>query len=69
MSEDCKKETVPKNIKFRCEDINHGVAFVPHEAAFLTEQLARLRACDVQNILILGETGVYKSTWTKSIAN
>ena len=69
MSEDCKKEGEPKDILFRCEDINHGLDFVPHQAAFLNEQLGKLRACDVQNILILGETGVGKSTWINGVAN
>jgi GTPase SAR1 family protein len=62
-------EAQPADTMFRCEDLNHGVTFIPHEDTFLKSQLEKLRALDVQNILILGETGVGKSTWINGIAN
>ena len=56
----------PDDAKFRCEDPNHGIDFcVLNEQS--KEEIKILKRKEITNILILGETGVGKSTWINSI--
>ena len=54
---------------FRCNDVKHGLLFIKYNNAILTQILNSLRMVKETNILILGETGVGKSTWINAIAN
>ena len=50
--------------EFKCTDAKHGPGYDLHnDKKFLKELLSRLRPFKEINILILGETGVGKSTW------
>jgi len=69
MNKACQVQCNPKKVFFCCDEIFHGVAFVPHEPELLNVELPKLKVIDIQNILILGETGVGKSTWINGIAN
>ena len=54
---------------FRCSNAKHGLSFTAFEHDYLQTQLSSLDAVKETNILILGETGVGKSTWINAIAN
>ncbi|XP_063960602.1 uncharacterized protein LOC129267962 [Lytechinus pictus] len=59
----------PQDSKFRCNDSRHGMDFVGYPKVLLEGELSQLEAMKEMNILILGETGVGKSTWINSIQN
>ncbi|OQV23100.1 putative Neoverrucotoxin subunit beta [Hypsibius exemplaris] len=54
---------------YRCDDPAHGAAFRSYPITELKLQLDRLRPFKELNILLLGTTGVGKSTWINSFAN
>lgn len=56
----------PDTAKFRCSDPNHGIDFHGLNKDSKTE-IGKLETKEVTNILILGESGVGKSTWINSI--
>ncbi|XP_055357494.1 uncharacterized protein LOC129602493 isoform X1 [Paramacrobiotus metropolitanus] len=61
-----------KDFAFRCDQMVHGPnarSFLPDHESYLREHLSRLRTMKETNILILGETGVGKSTWINGIIN
>ncbi|KAK6642182.1 hypothetical protein RUM44_013905 [Polyplax serrata] len=55
--------------EYRCSNDAHGPAFVPANSEFLTSELSKIRPMKELNILILGQSGVGKSTWINSIVN
>lgn len=55
--------------EFRCNDHAHGVAFVFDRYEFVANELSELRPSNELNILIIGQSGVGKSTWINSIVN
>ncbi|XP_041461184.1 uncharacterized protein LOC121412439 [Lytechinus variegatus] len=59
----------PKDSYFRCNDPHHGMDFVRYPEAILHDNLSRLEPVQEMNILILGETGVGKSTWINGFQN
>ncbi|XP_072028096.1 uncharacterized protein [Amphiura filiformis] len=54
---------------FRCNEKDHGMDYVKYPDDILADELSRLRAMQEKNILILGETGVGKSTWINGFIN
>lgn len=56
--------------EFKCRNINHGNEFFPINGNFgLEKELDKLRPLKEMNIVILGQSGVGKSTWINSIVN
>ena len=64
----CGKSEAVKS-KFRCDSTNHGVHFVSYQHCKLSSELSNLRAIKDIYILVLGETGVGKSTWINGFQN
>ena len=55
---------------FKCKSHHHGLQYVPYQKMeHFQEQVDRLMPVNCYNILILGETGVGKSTWINGIFN
>ncbi|XP_063960604.1 uncharacterized protein LOC129268891 [Lytechinus pictus] len=59
----------PKDSRFRCNDPQHGLKFMKYPKDLLWDDLSQLKPIREVNILILGETGVGKSTWINGIQN
>ncbi|XP_072022743.1 uncharacterized protein [Amphiura filiformis] len=59
----------PNKSFFRCNEKDHGMDYVEYPDDVLAKQLALHRAIKELNILILGETGVGKSTWINGFQN
>ncbi|PAV75817.1 hypothetical protein WR25_16820 isoform B [Diploscapter pachys] len=66
----CDCGSAPINtFQFRCPDPKHGMNFIGFsDNKYLTNLVKQLRPKEI-NILILGETGVGKSTWINGFAN
>ncbi|XP_041472269.1 uncharacterized protein LOC121421583 [Lytechinus variegatus] len=62
-------ESNPKDSRFRCNDPHHGLKFMMYPKNLLRDDLSQLKPMKEVNILILGETGVGKSTWINGIQN
>ncbi|XP_063960606.1 uncharacterized protein LOC129268408 [Lytechinus pictus] len=62
-------ESNPKGSRFRCNDPQHGLKFMVYPKYLLRDHLSQLKPMKEINILILGETGVGKSTWINGIQN
>lgn len=66
----CNCGKMPANkFKFRCGDETHGENFATFDSNQLKNELMKLKPRKQINILILGETGVGKSTFINSFAN
>ncbi|KAI5787306.1 hypothetical protein EDC01DRAFT_661363 [Geopyxis carbonaria] len=66
---DCGR-TPSKHCEFKCKDTQHGLKFQRYEKeALYSQQLKNLEPMDELNILILGETGVGKSTFINAFVN
>lgn len=59
-----------KDYEFRCGNGKHdGNTFVSADNEFVKKELSLLRPFNELNILVLGQSGVGKSTWINSIVN
>lgn len=65
---DCGK-TFAQLLEFKCTDKKHGITFERHEEQHLIALLGKLRPFQELNLLLLGETGVGKSTWINAFLN
>ncbi len=65
---ECGK-SLATNYHFKCNSKFHGNGFIFYPEKVLKEYLQQHRPLDEMNILLLGETGVGKSTWINSFAN
>ncbi|KAJ8034997.1 Neoverrucotoxin subunit beta [Holothuria leucospilota] len=54
---------------FRCNEKDHGMHYIEYPQDILRQELSGHRATKGKNILILGETGVGKSTWINGFVN
>jgi predicted GTPase len=57
------------NYEFKCKEAHHGSAFERYNQTVLLQLLNALEPCNKLNILILGETGVGKSTLVNAFVN
>ena len=65
----CEKK-VGFELGFKCNSQHHGLEYIAYkEVELLRQQTNALKPIKNYNFLILGETGVGKSTWINAIAN
>ncbi|KAF2239709.1 hypothetical protein EV356DRAFT_513990 [Viridothelium virens] len=55
--------------EFRCSNIHHGLGFHDYDHSSLLQRFKALEPFEELNILILGATGVGKSTWINAFVN
>ncbi|KAL9046330.1 MAG: hypothetical protein Q9214_000810 [Letrouitia sp. 1 TL-2023] len=65
---DCGRSTYG-NYGFKCKELEHGPFFERYEKGMLLQMLNSLDPMDELNILIIGETGVGKSTFINAFIN
>ncbi|KAH8898919.1 hypothetical protein GQ53DRAFT_878208 [Thozetella sp. PMI_491] len=65
---DCGRSSYEK-FEFRCNDSSHQQSFRPYDTKRLSQLLKNLESGNNLNILILGETGVGKSTFINAFVN
>ncbi|UKZ53836.1 hypothetical protein TrVGV298_007638 [Trichoderma virens] len=65
---DCGRDLF-STYEFKCNDPKHGAAYYTYDAEELRKLLGKLSEADYINILILGETGVGKSTFINAFVN
>jgi GTPase SAR1 family protein len=65
---DCGR-SIYHNFEFKCNGETHGVHYVQFQAKALLQMLQNLDRSNNINILILGETGVGKSTFINALVN
>ncbi|PAV70955.1 hypothetical protein WR25_20930 [Diploscapter pachys] len=58
-----------KTFLFRCSDPNHKVGFIEFDDKYISSLVSKIQPYKEINILILGETGVGKSTWINGLSN
>src|SRR5690606_6640218 len=51
-----------ESYEFRCTDFRHGLGYEKHDSADLKDLVNKIRPLKERNILLLGKTGVGKST-------
>ncbi|PAV64127.1 hypothetical protein WR25_05624 [Diploscapter pachys] len=54
---------------FRCSDPNHKADFIGFDDNYISSLVDKVQPYEEINILILGETGVGKSTWINGLSN
>ncbi|XP_038059614.1 uncharacterized protein LOC119730688 [Patiria miniata] len=59
----------PNESLWRCNEKGHGMKYIKCQHDILSAELSNIRALKEINILILGETGVGKSTWINGFIN
>ena len=62
-------QALSKNFEFKCGDPNHGRNFSEFSQVWFVNALKSVKPKPELNILILGQTGVGKSTWINSFIN
>ena len=64
----CKLSIPTNDAVFRCSNISHGIYFEKWSSKTESD-VKKLKETEEKNVLILGETGVGKSTWVNGIRN